>query len=281
MRAFLLCLLVSLASIPARAAVVQIEVRPGIPASAEYLAAGTDKPAVLLLHGFLQTRTFATVATLAHGLHEAGHTVLSPTLSLGIPGRETSLACEAVHAHSLDDDVAELAGWITWLESRGHQSIVLVGHSFGSMQLLAYLARSPDPAVKGYIATSLTEAQIGDLPRAELIARLEHQIRSGDHALVTQRLSFCQNYLSTPQALLSYLRWDQARTVAALRTVPVATQLVMGDSDQHLERGWIKSLRRMRVPVAIVQGANHFMDGEHEFELLDHVLGFLQRLGGR
>lgn len=277
MRAFLFCLLVSLLPTPAHAATIQLEVRPGIPAGAEYLAGRENRPAVLLLHGFLQTRGFATVATLAHGLHDAGYSVLSPTLSLGIPNRKKSLACEAVHAHSLDDDVAEIARWVAWLTSEGHRSIVLVGHSFGSMQLLAYLAGRPDPAVTAYIGTSLVEAQVGDTVRTALIEQLERQARNNDRTLVTQRLSFCKTYRSTPQALLSYARWDQARTLAALKRSPVTTQLIMGDADELLGQDWIKSLERVRVPMVIVRGANHFMDGEHEFDLLEHTLEFLER----
>jgi pimeloyl-ACP methyl ester carboxylesterase len=217
------------------------------------------------------------VATLARGLNDSGYSVLSPTLSLGIPNREKSLACEAVHAHSLDDDVAEIARWVTWLKSRGHRSIVLLGHSFGSMQLLAYLAARPDDAVKAYIGTSLVEAQVGETARADLIARLERQVANKQRALVTQSLSFCTNYLSTPQALLSYVRWDQPRTLAALKRSPVSTRLIMGDADEMLGRDWIRSLAAVDAPMVIVQGANHFMDGEHEFDLLEHSLEFLAR----
>jgi pimeloyl-ACP methyl ester carboxylesterase len=277
MRAFLLCLLLSALPASAHAAIVRLEMRPGIPASAEYLAGQPDKPAVLLLHGFLQTRTFATVATLARGLNDAGYSVLSPTLSLGIPNREKSLACEAVHTHSLDDDVAEIARWVVWLKSRGHRSIVLLGHSFGSMQLLAYLAGRPDGAVKAYIGTSLIEAQVGDTARGPLIAQLERQVRRRERALVNQPLSFCRNYLSPPEALLSYVRWDAARTLAALKQAPVSTRLIMGSADAMLGRNWIRSLEDLQTPMVVVQGANHFMDGEHEFDLLEHSLEFLAR----
>ncbi len=277
MRVFLLCFLFSAIPASAQAAIARLEMRPGIPASAEYLAGKPDRPAVLLLHGFLQTRAFPTVATLARGLNDSGYSVLSPTLSLGIPNREKSLACEAVHAHSLDDDVAEIARWVGWLKSRGHRSIVLLGHSFGSMQLLAYLTASPDDAVKAYIGASLVEAQVGDTPRAELIARLERQVQHKQRTLVTQSLSFCKTYPSTPQALLSYVRWDQPPTLAALKRSPVSTRLIMGDADEMLGRNWIKSLAASQTPMVIVQGANHFMDGEHEFDLLEHTLEFLAR----
>ncbi|MCD6707428.1 MAG: alpha/beta hydrolase [Thiobacillus sp.] len=258
--------------------IAQLEMRPGITASAEYLVGERSKPALLLLHGFLQTRDFPTVATLARGLQDAGYTVLAPTLSLNIPNRAQSLACEAVHKHSLDDDVAEIGRWVGWLKSQGHHSIVLVGHSFGSLQLLAYLSRKPDAAIKAYIGASLIEAQIGTTARPALIAQLEDRVRGKQRALVNQALSFCGKYPSTPEGLLSYVHWDQARLLAALKHSPVDVKLIMGGMDNMLERGWIKALQHVRTPMVIVKGASHFMDGAHEFDLLDHTLKHLETI---
>ncbi|KVW94355.1 alpha/beta fold hydrolase [Thiobacillus denitrificans] len=278
MRIYLFCLLISVFPAAAHAVIAQQEMRPGIPANADYLIGEPGKPAVLLLHGFLQTRDFPTVATLTRGLQDAGYTVLAPTLSLNIPNRAQSLACEAVHRHSLDDDVAEIGYWVGWLKSHGHRSIVLVGHSFGSLQLLAYLSLKPDAAVKAYIGTSLIEAQIGTTARAALIAQLEDRVLGKQRALVNQPLSFCRKYPSTPEGLLSYVRWDQARLLAALRQSPVSVKLIMGDQDNVMKRGWLKALALVQVPMVIVNGANHFMDGAHEFDLLEHTLKSLDTI---
>lgn len=278
MRIYLFCLLISFFPAAAHAEIAQQEMRPGISASAEYLAGERSKPAVLLLHGFLQTREFSTVAMLARGLQDEGYSVLSPTLSFNIPNRTQSLACEAVHKHNMEDDVAEIGRWVTWLKSRGHRSIVLVGHSFGSLQLLAYLSAKPDSAVKAYIGASLIEAQIGTANRPALIEQLENRVHGKQRALVTQTLSFCKKYPSTPEGLLSYARWDQARVLAALRQSPVGVNLIMGEEDNMLERSWLKALQHMQAPMAIVKGASHFMDGAHEFDLLEHTLESLERI---
>jgi pimeloyl-ACP methyl ester carboxylesterase len=278
MRACLICLLLSMLPDWAQAAIIQLEMRPGISASAEYMVGQPSRPAVLLLHGFLQTREFPTVATLARGLHDAGYSVLSPTLSLGIPKREQSLACEASHRHSLDDDITEISRWVGWLKTHGHRSIVLVGHSFGSLQLLAYLNTHPDKAIKAYIGASLIEAQVNTSSRPSLIMELESQAANKQRTLVTHSLSFCRKYTSTPEDLLTYVRWDQPRTLAALKASPVSVQLIMGDQDEILGRDWIKALKHVRTPIVIVEGANHFMDGEHEFDLLEHTLHYLERI---
>jgi pimeloyl-ACP methyl ester carboxylesterase len=278
MRAYLFCLLISVFPVWAQAAIIQLEMRPGISASAEYLAGQSNKPALLLVHGFLQTREFPTVATLADGLQDAGYSVLSPTLSLGIPQRKQSLACEAVHRHSLDDDIAEISRWVDWLKSHGHRSIVLVGHSFGSLQLLAYLDAHPDKAIKAYIGASLVEAQVNSTSRPALIRQLETLAANKQRTLVTHALSFCRKYTSTPEDLLTYVRWDQARTLAALKASPVSVQLIMGDQDEILGQDWIKALQHVQTPMVIVEGANHFMDGEHEFDLLETTLRYLERI---
>lgn len=278
MRIVLFCLLISVFPAAAHAVIAQQEMRAGITASAEYLAGERSKPAVLLLHGFLQTREFPTVATLARGLRDAGYTVLAPTLSLNIPNRAQSLACEAVHKHSLDDDVSEIGRWVDWLKSQGHHSIVLVGHSFGSLQLLAYLSLKPDAAVKAYIGASLIEAQIGTTARPALIAQLEERVRKKQRALVNQTLSFCGKYPSTPEGLLSYVYWDQARLLAALKQSPVGVKLIMGGADNILKPGWIKALQHVRTPMVIVKDASHFMDGAHEFDLLDNTLKHLETI---
>lgn len=278
MRNYLLCLLISVFPAVAHAVIAQQIMRPGIPANAEYLVGARDKPAVIVLHGFLQTREFPTVATLVRGLQDAGYTVLSPTLSLGVPSRAQSLACEAVHRHSLEEDMAEIGQWVKWLKSRGHHSIVLFGHSFGSLQLLAYLSAKPDAAVKGYIGASLVETQIGETSRTDLIAQLENRVRSKQRALVNQTLSYCKKYTSTPEGLLSYVRWDQTQLLAAIKQAPVGVKLIMGDSDKMIGPGWLKALQHIQTPMVVVEGANHFMDGEHEFDLLEHTLNHLENI---
>jgi cellobiose-specific phosphotransferase system component IIA len=52
----------------------------------------------------------------------------------------------------------------------------------------------------------------------------------------------------------------------------------MGDADKMLGQNWIQTLQHIQAPMILVHGANHFMDAEHEFDLLEHTLDFLQKL---
>lgn len=278
MRLLLITLLSSCLSF-AHASTVKQTVRPGVEARATYLAGAAGKPAVLLLHGFLQTRDFPTIATLTTGLNEAGYSVLAPTLSLNIPNRQKSLACEAIHRHSMDDTLTELDIWVRWLRSNGHRNVVLLGHSFGALQMLAYLSAQPDPAVKAFLAASLIEARTGNTARIAQLADMRQRARNRPNELVTASLSICKTYRTNPQDLLSYIVWDDKQTLAALKSLPVKTRLIVGDTDNRAGSGWIAALRHVHPDLVLLSGANHFMSGESEFDLLDSALEFLSTVG--
>jgi hypothetical protein len=104
---------------PALAEPVEAKLPNGIIATADFRTGQPARPAVLLLHGFLQTRHSPPMSSLANTLADQGYTVLTPTLTLGINRRAKSLACEAVHTHDLESDVGEIGFWVDWLTGKG------------------------------------------------------------------------------------------------------------------------------------------------------------------
>lgn len=251
----------------------------GMAALADYRPGQPDKPALLLLHGFLQTHNFPTVFRLTEALHGEGYTVLAPTLTLGVPNRRQSLACEAIHSHTLHSDAAEIERWLDWLAGRGHRSVILVGHSTGSLNLLNYASEHRHPSVRKLIGISLVEARLElyGKQRRSLEADLRKRIARGDAGLIEYPLSFCRKYLATPAGLLSYLEWSPERMLATVRRLDLPQAYVMGDQDDRLGNNWIQRLSGTGKRLHIIRGANHFMDGEHEFDLLDEVLAELRR----
>ncbi|MCW9048671.1 MAG: alpha/beta hydrolase, partial [Gammaproteobacteria bacterium] len=124
--------------------------------NAEYLEGTNTQNPVIILHGLLQTHQFTTVSRLATALNEAGYTVLSPSLSLGINNRKTSLSCEAIHTHSMDSDSDELKLWIDWLNEKSGKDINLIGHSAGGPTVLNYLETHNANLIKKVILISLS-----------------------------------------------------------------------------------------------------------------------------
>ena len=250
----------------------------GYVATAKYQTGAAGKPAVLVLHGFLSTRDFLTVSSLTNALADAGFTVLAPNLTLGVNLRAVSLACEAIHMHSLTDDLAEINYWVEWLINRGHKSIVLLGHSFGSLHGLSYTLEYPHPAVKKLIATSLLdmESEIGAAAARAQIKKAEAMVAKNDHALAEYKLSYCKKYVAPPKAFLSYAGWSKQRILRALAQTRVPVEIILGGNDSRMGDGWPALLKKSGVALHVIPGANHFFSNEQEFDLLDSVLKSLR-----
>ena len=277
LRLLLLLSISILASPSSHAAVVEITLASKVIVTAEYRPGAPAKPAVLLLHGFLQTRDFPTIQRLGQGLAEEGYTVLMPTLSLGVPKRKQSLACEAIHNHSYDEDIAELATWVDWLRQRGHSAIVLVGHSFGALQVLSYAARDTDAALRAVISVSLVDGEAtADNARRLAMREAQARVKTGNNQLFSPEFIFCKTFPTTPSNFLSYAHWDKKNVLALLRQVKTNNFIVVGEKDTRMGKDWPSKLRAQGVQVSIIKNANHFFDDQHEFDLLETVLAKLQ-----
>lgn len=275
----LACWLVSLPSSAETDGVVKARLPSGKIVSASIQAGESGQPAVLILHGFLQTHTFPTIASTAGALSSAGYTVLAPTLSLGISRRNKSLPCEAVHLHGLDDDVAEIAFWVRWLMQKGHTHITLVGHSFGNLQLLAFLERGSVPAVKQVLMISLTDVELkhNAQQRAQLARALRDRVAVGDHALAKVEFGYCRKYVSPPADLLSYLGISRESILDALAKSAVPVEVIMGGKDDRMGTDWVEKLVSRGIAVRVIPGASHFFDNQYEFDLQEAVVQALPR----
>lgn len=278
------CVLISLALVfSAHAAqtvetVIESKLPSGKVATAEFRLGKPGKPAVLLLHGFLQTRNFPTVASATESLHSTGHTVLAPTLSLGISRRSKSLACEAVHAHTLGEDIAELAYWTEWLARQGHKRIILIRHSFGSVQILGYLnGGNQSPAVAKAILISLTDVEVKqDANVRNKLVRSLNERGGKDKSLVEAEFGHCKKYVSPAPALLSYLEVTRNTLLDSLAKQRVPIEVILGSADDRMGADWLGKLRARGITVRVIEGANHFFDNQHEFDLQDSLAQALQ-----
>jgi len=263
----------------AAAVVVESRLPAGVIGRAEFWAGKPTAPAVLMVHGFLQTSSFPTLHRLAEALADNGYTVLAPTLALGISRREKSLSCEAAHAHTMEADIREIAHWANWLVARGYRAIVLIGHSSGAVQALAYVDGVPQPAVKKVVAASLMEMRVADAERAR--AQVQDLLPPGIHdtrRLDSYSLSYCDNYVASPASFRSYTAWSNARILTALSEARVPVDVIMGAGDPRMEDGWLDRLKESGAQVTVIPAASHFFGGEQEFEFTEAVEISLQPL---
>lgn len=253
---------------------VEAKLSSGMVVGASYHPGRKQLPAVLILHGFLQTRDFPTVASTMDALTSGGYTVLAPTLSLGVSRRNKSLPCEALHVHTLEEDAEEIAFWVRWLMSKGHARIALIGHSYGNVQLLAYLGRNPSPVVKQLLMISLTdvEAKQSAAQRARYAQTLRERAARGDTGLAEVEFGHCRKYVGPPASLLSYMSISRQRILDALAQSPVPARVIMGSLDDRMGAGWLEQLQARGIAVSVIPGASHFFDNQYEFDLHEAVL---------
>lgn len=258
--------------------VVEARLPDGKIVSASFLAGKKDKPALLVLHGFLQTRDFPTVLSIVDAASTAGYASLAPSLSLGISRRTKSLPCEAVHMHSLPGDADEVAFWVRWLEKKGYARVILVGHSYGNLQLLAYLGGNPSPAVKQLLMISLTdvERKQSARQRADVAARLRNRLARGSRALVEAEIGHCKKYVSPPASLLTYMSISRDSILGSLARSPVPAEVIMGSKDDRMGPDWVDKLVSRGLVVRVIPGASHFFDNQYEFDLQEAVVQALQ-----
>jgi len=254
----------------------------GLLANASYLEGEPGRPAILILHGFLQTQDFPTVHRLADSLNEElDYPVLTPTLTLGISDRRSSLACEAIQRHDMEEAVSEIGAWVNWLKERGHRRVVLIGHSTGSVMIAAYLPHAV-PQVKYAILISLTHFGPGQAVfRDEAnggVQRAREIVEKGEgKELGNFPIAYCRRYVTTAEKILSYYAWDETRVLEALARSPVPMAIIIGSEDHRMGTAWTSAIGRTpNVEVRIIGGADHFFDAEHEFSLLDAIDELLQ-----
>ena len=253
---------------------MSLQLQTGLTAEADYWPGEVDRPPILILHGFLQTREFPTVRRLAEALADEGYSVLLPSLTLGLDRRRQSVACEAIHTHSMQQDVDELRAWVDWLVERNDKPPVIIAHSAGGAQVAALLDTHRSLVVDQALLISLSyfgEEQGSDR-RDRLRARARHDLARDPTGMYRYALTFCRHYVTGPSQLLSYLDWDEALMREALGRSPVPVTVIYGDHDRRVDARWLEALRDGGVIVRSVHGASHFFDLAHEFELLDEVL---------
>lgn len=270
---FLLCACLTMAG-PACADTVETMLPSGITARANFHAGLPALPAVLVLHGFLQTGHSPPMSSLAGNLASRGYTVLTPTMSLNIDRRSQSMACDAAHTHTMEGEVAEVGYWVSWLGKKGYQNIVLAGFSStGNHSILSYLTRASHPAVKKAVLVNPNPIYTKDQDRR----KTRHV--ANETKLSKFTMGYCKNnFTATADSYHSYAQYDESRVLDLLKQTPVPTEVILGTADNVLPANWAERIRTLQslARIRTIQNANHFFDGIQEFYLADEVESILK-----
>ncbi len=253
------------------AGIIEQETTERKTALASFLEGDSDSKPILILHGFLQTHDFPTVSRLTTALNEAGYTALSPTLTLGLNHRKKSLACEAIHTHNTTMDTAEIKQWIEWLYNKTGKKVTLIGHSAGAQTLLSYIASHGDELIEEIILISLSYFAEGPANNetTEDARKAREALAAGFDPLDKYGLSYCKEYPTRASDFISYYEWDRNKIVSLANTIKHKTSVIVGTGDQRIGPDWRQMLIDNEFQVISIEGANHFFDQAHEFDLLD------------
>jgi esterase/lipase len=274
------CLFIISYSITGFAETLSLKLPNNFTSTAEYVIGDKTKTAVLILHGLLQTRNYLTVQSLISAIGDDGYTVLAPNLSFGISNRKKSLPCEAIHNHNMLQDIEEIDYWVKFLENKGYSSIYLVGHSYGSLQILIYANKKKPQSVKKLITTSLINVEKtndGRLMETFLNQARQH-IKNNDSQLHEYSLSYCKKYIAPAKDFLSYAMWNRNKLIAEINKLNIPISIIVGSEDTRIDTKWKSLLRKAKSKLIIIEGANHFFDTTHEFDMNDKVLNELSIL---
>ena len=240
---------------------------------ADYLPGSSDSNPVLILHGFLQTKDFSTVNMLATALNDSDYTVLSPTLSLGINNRKQSLSCEAIHTHSLDSDVDELKQWIEWLHRKTGKKVTLIGHSSAAQVLLKYYESNKVEFIGHTILISVP--YFVSSPDAKEnknnFKKAQAAVKENSDLLDTYSLGYCETYPTYARNFLSYYNWGRDKTSNIIAKYSEQIFIILGTNDKRIDEAWRQQLQNINSSTYLIEGANHFFDQTHKFDLIDTV----------
>lgn len=276
----LVWLLLSLLASVATAQEIAIPLSDGNRALADFRPGNADKPAVFIMHGFLQTSRFSTVQLIADELADNGYNVLAPTLTLNIDQRRHSLTCDAIQNHSLADSNREIADWMAWLKDKGYKDIVLIGHSSGNMRLLSYLSEEGAATPRLFIATAIRSIRDWKYPQQveTQLTTARQDAQKTPPRIGHYSLAFCHdNYAAPAPAYLSYMAWTESRIVEKLTQLRFPVEIVLGSNDSSLPPNWQQRIRDSGLHLTTIEETSHNFTGPGEFEFQESILRLVEQ----
>jgi pimeloyl-ACP methyl ester carboxylesterase len=110
-----------------------------------------------------------------------GHDHIS---SSPVSGRATSIGAAL---EIVDDCRHDLGAWVQFLVRRGHQRILLVGHSLGAIKSLYFAARQPPGRLAGIVALSATRLSHSRFLESSGAATFQKWIREAEQRIALGR----------------------------------------------------------------------------------------------
>lgn len=171
-------------------------------------------------------------------------------------------------------EVTDIAAWIDAAETRGHKSLVLIGHSAGGPAVRRYMAAHPDHRVIGWGQASVGLGLWPPKPDAEHVRIASDLVSAGrgQDFMPNLRLSAATflDYAQTPEDIFDFYGIETpSPAVSRVRKPLLAFYGTEQDVGSNGDLDHLRALIRahapaMRVDTTLIQGADHDYTGKAE-----------------
>ncbi|MCU7922794.1 MAG: hypothetical protein KZQ88_08845 [Candidatus Thiodiazotropha sp. (ex Dulcina madagascariensis)] len=149
-----------------------------------------------------------------------------------------------------------------YLQSDNRRSPILILHGFLQTRDFFTVRRLADALKDAGYPVLLPNLSLGiDHRRQSLACDKMHRYP----------LAFCDKYTTTPGNYLSYLVLRQPRTLNTIVGLERKPSIILGSKDIRLGAEWKPRLQALKADIFEIEGANHFFDHTHEFDLFDTI----------
>ncbi len=268
----------------------------------------TTNSAVLFIHGFEgDFYSHKWIVMLGEAMAEQGISFL--TAQHRGTAKQQELITRHGKAHNagsyferLEEAYLDIDAWISFLERRGIEEVILAGHSLGTIKVVRYLFEGNKVSVvrklvllcpfdKNWLVKH-TAQEIAGTSLEELVAIAEHNVKEGKGEQLAPNL-----FDEVPHSFANYLSWaDQSEigrmfdfheakyTFPLLTKIQIPVKIIVGTSDeffhpsnpQHPEEAM--NILLTKIPKSegrLLQGARHSFKG-YEEEMVREVVEFVE-----
>jgi alpha/beta superfamily hydrolase len=236
------------------------------------IASLAERRVFLIVHGTLAHNSMEIIDSLLSVLKEENEAALALTLSLNIDDRKGMFPCNLKHTHRHEDAGAEIALWLDWLSAQGATSVVLVGHSRGSIQVAEYLTSNQDKRVTQAVLIAPPTARKGSPQEISVDAQ------TGDIKL--EKFLHCENATVTASSYASY--YGEHPTDSTLKTIAALSlpvKIFVGSKDDVVEaKGWesVTSSLPENVQISVISGADHYFRDLYAYDIVENILDWAE-----
>ena len=244
----------------------------------------STNPVFVIVHGTLAHAGMEITSTLQELLDERDYSSLAINLSLGVDNRPLApYVCATPHRHKHEDALDEIRAWIDWLEKKGHDSLVLIGHSRGGSQAAMLLQDRPKSIKNAVLIAPATWDK--ETVHANYDARYDSSIaallqeidnKPDDQLLTATDILYCPNTTVSVASLKSYYQPTQNYdSISLLRTVDVPVLVIAGSDDAVVKDLDILIDDQLdsnsHLSFTMIDGADHFFRDLYLEDVVDSI----------